>query len=128
MRLKHWLAAALSVASVTAAYAGSIESQLMKLDPEERAHQACIIKGVDTIRKDRKLPGTDRVKTSIGGRANYTGTQVSSKYGAVRAKSHWYALKFTCNVTPDQLKATSFTYEVGAEIPEAKWDDLGLWR
>lgn len=112
----------------SAPYAGNIHDQLMKLDPEERAHQACIIKGVDTIRRDRKLPGTDRLKTSIGGRATYTGTQVSSSSGAVRAKSHWYKVKFKCDVTPDQTKALSFTYEIGPEIPEAKWDDLGLWR
>jgi hypothetical protein len=31
-------------------------------------------------------------------------------------------------VTSDQMKATSFTYELGAEIPEAKWEDLGLWQ
>jgi len=119
--------AALLLCSV-GAKAASIHDQLMKLDPEERAHQACIIKGVDTIRHDRKLPGTDRVKTSIGGRATYTGTQVASKWGAVRAKSRWYALKFTCDVTPDQTKALSFKYEIGAEIPETKWEDLGLWR
>jgi hypothetical protein len=46
----------------------------------------------------------------------------------VRAKSHWYSVKFKCDVTPDQMKALSFTYEIGPEIPEAKWDDLGLWR
>ncbi len=127
MKLRNWLPAAL-LAWPLAAHAGSINDQLLKLDPEERAHQACIIKGVDTIRRDRKLPGTDRVKTSIGGRAAYTGKQVSSKWGAVRAKAHWYALKFTCDVTPDQMKALTFTYEIGAEIAEAKWEDLGLWR
>ncbi len=100
----------------------------MKLDPEERAHQVCVIKGVDAIRKDRTLAKADRIKTSITGRATFTGTQVSTKGGAVRAKDHWYALKFTCDVTPDQMKALTFTYEIGAEIPESKWEDLGLWR
>jgi hypothetical protein len=116
------------VLAPSVASAASIRDQLMKLDPEERAHQACIIKGVDTIRHDRKLPGTDRVMTGAGGRATYTGTQVSSKSGAVRAKSRWYELKFKCDVTPDQLKALTFTYEIGKEIPEAKWENLGLWR
>ena len=100
----------------------------MKLDPEERAHQACIIKGIDTIRRDGKLPKADRVQPSINGRAAFTGTQVAAKSGAVRAKSHWYGLKFTCDVTPDQMKALTFTYEIGKEIPEAQWEDLGLWR
>lgn len=46
----------------------------------------------------------------------------------MRAKSHWYSVKFKCDVTPDQMKALSFTCRLGPEIPETKWDDLGLWR
>ena len=111
-----------------AAQAGSINDQLMKLDPEERAHQVCVIKGIDTIRREGKLPKADRLKTSITGRAAYTGTQVATKGGAVRAKSHWYGLQFKCDVSADQMKALTFTYEIGKEIPEHKWEDLGLWR
>ena len=108
--------------------AASIDQQLAKLDPEERAHQVCVMKGIDTIRREGKLPKADRLKTSITTRAAFNGTQVAAKGGAVRAKSHWYGVKFKCDVTPDQMKALTFTYELGPEIPEAKWDDLGLWR
>lgn len=127
MKLRVWPLVAL-LAWPAAAQSASIHDQLLKLDPEERAHQVCVIKGVDTMRLDRKLQKVDRIKTSISGRAKYTGTQVSTKGGAVRAKSRWYALQFTCDVTPDQMKALTFTYQVGPEIPEAKWEDLGLWR
>lgn len=111
-----------------ASHAGSIHDQLLKLDPEERAHQVCVMRGIDTIRHDRKLPKVDRIKTSIFGRATFNGTQVAAVGGAVRAKDRWYGLKFKCDVTPDQMKALTFTYEIGKEIPEGKWDDLGLWR
>jgi hypothetical protein len=127
MTRRLWLLAPLLFCPL-AARAGSINDQLMKLDPEERAHQVCVIKGVDTLRRDGKLPKADRIKTSITGRAAFTGTQVATKGGAVRAKAHWYGLKFKCDVTPDQMKALTFTYEIGAEIPENKWEDLGLWR
>ena len=127
MKTRVCVLAALFLLTAAPGHAG-IREQLMKLDPEERAHQVCVIKGVDTIRKDRKLAKVDRIKTSITGRATYNGTQVSTKGGAVRAKDHWYGLKFTCEVTPDQMKALTFTYEIGAEIPESKWEDLGLWR
>jgi hypothetical protein len=110
------------------AQAGNINDQLMKLDPEERAHQVCVIKGIDTIRREGKLPKADRLKTSITGRAAFTGTQVATKGGAVRAQSHWYGLQFKCDVTADQMKALTFTYVIGKEIPENKWEDLGLWR
>jgi len=105
-----------------------MEDALKKLDPEERAHQACSIKGVDTLRRDKRLPHADRIKTRVAGAAILDGTVVTAKGGAVRAKGRWYALKFTCTVTADRMKAVSFTYELGQEIPEAKWDDYGLWR
>ena len=111
-----------------AAQAGTMEDALKKLDPEERAHQACAIKGVDTLRRDKRLPGADRLKTGITGAAVFDGSVVTAKGGAVRATGRWYSLKFTCSVTADRMKAVSFTYELGQEIPEAKWDSYGLWR
>jgi hypothetical protein len=105
-----------------------MENALKKLDPVERAHQACAIKGVDTLRRDKRLPGADRLKTGVAGAALFDGAVVTAKGGAVHAKGRWYALKFTCAVTSDAMKAVSFTYELGQEIPEAKWDAYGLWR
>jgi len=121
------LAAAGWTLIATCATGGSIKDQLAKLDPEERAHQACVIKGIDTIKHDRKLPGAESMKASIFGRASFTGEAVATKGGAVRAHNHWYKLAFNCTVTADQMKATAFTYEIGAEIPQAQWEDLGLW-
>jgi Domain of Unknown Function (DUF930) len=112
----------------TTADAGPIDRALMKLAPEERAHQACIIKGIETVRKDKRLRQADRMKTSILGPAQFTGTVVTATGGAVRMQHHWYALKFTCSVTDDQMKATSFTFELGQEIPKEKWEDYGLWE
>lgn len=100
----------------------------MQLDPEERARQACVVKGIDTIRRDKRLKGADRLKTGITSDAVLTGDRVTTKGGAVRANHHWYTLAFDCKVTKDQLKAISFSYEIGPEIPESKWEDLGLWR
>src|SRR5262249_58178027 len=47
------------------ATAGSFDDALRKLEPEERSHQACIIKGLDILRPDARLRGADRLKTSI---------------------------------------------------------------
>ena len=127
MHCKHLPVVALCCLPV-AGQAGSLEDSLKKLGPEERAHQACVIKGVDTVRRDKRLPGVDRMKTGVAGAAAFDGAVVTAKGGAVRAKGRWYALTFVCKVTSDQMKATSFTYELGREIPEAKWEDYGLWR
>ena len=89
-----------------AGQAGPMENKAMqKLDPEERAHQACSIKGVETLRRDKRLPGADRIKTRVTGAAALDGSVVTGKGGAVRAKGRWYALKFTCTVTADRMKA-----------------------
>jgi hypothetical protein len=127
MRRKLLSAAAVCCWPV-ASQAGSMDDALKKLDPVERAHQACAIKGVDTLRRDKRLPGADRLKTGVAGAAAFDGTVVTGKAGAVHAKGRWYTLKFTCAVTADRMKAVTFTYELGQEIPEAKWDAFGLWR
>ena len=128
-RTRAWLAAAAAVCAFLSSpvLSGTIKEQLAKLDPEERAHQACAIKGLEVIRKDKKLPGADRLKTGIFGRAAYVENEITAKGGAVKAKNRWYKLAFSCTVTSDQMKATAFTYEIGAEIPQNKWEDLGLW-
>jgi len=110
------------------ASAASIDQSLLQLDPEERARQVCILKGIDDIKRSKKLRHVDRVKTSILSRAKFDGTTVVANGGAIRADNHWYQLKFTCAVTNEQMKATSFSYEIGPEIPESKWEDLGLWK
>lgn len=111
-----------------AAGANSVERALRALDPEERANQVCAIKGVETLRKDKILPKVDRIKTGTSGRAAYDGLTVTSKTGAVRSVHDWYLISFSCGVTADQMKATSFTYQIGAKIPEDTWEQYGLWR
>lgn len=107
--------------------ANSMDRVLAKLEPEERADQVCMILGMEKVRKDRALPHADRMKSEVLGRAKFTGTRVTTTGGAVRANHRWYRLSFDCTVTPDQMKATAFTYKLGAEIPREKWDDIGLW-
>lgn len=114
--------------AATAAEAASVDKTLLKLDPEERAHQACVLKGMEALRRDKALPGVDRIKTGVIKRAEFTGTMVTATGGAVRSRHNWYKFSFKCAVTEDQMKATSFTYKIGAQIPEEKWEDYGLWR
>lgn len=110
------------------AAAGSLKKSLMKLEPEERAHQACVMKGLETVRRDKRLAGADRLMPDTFKRAHFDGGVVSAKGAAVRAKSHWYALSFECKVSEDQMQALAFTYKVGEEIPPDEWDEIGLWK
>jgi hypothetical protein len=111
------------------AAAGSIEKSFMKLSPEERAHQACAVRGLEAVRRgDKRLATADRLMPDTFKRAQFDGSVVSAKGAAVRANAHWYALSFECKVSDDQMKALAFTYKVGDEIPPEQWDEVGLWR
>jgi hypothetical protein len=116
------------VGSGVAASAGSLEKSLMKLNPEERAHQACVVKGLEAVRRDKRLSRADRLMPDTFKRATFADNVVSAKGAAVRADEHWYALSFQCTVSDDQLKALAFSYELGKEIPPDTWEDVGLWR
>ncbi len=126
MRCVNLVLLALTTFAIPAA-AHTIEESLLMLDPEERAHQVCILKGMDVLKASKRLPKADRLKTSIFSRATFDGTVVKADGGAVRSGKHWYALKFTGALGKDQMPATSFVYEVGGEIPADRWEDLNLW-
>jgi hypothetical protein len=108
--------------------ASSLERSLMKLNPEERAHQTCAIKGLEVVRRDKRLSKADRLVPDTFKRAQFDGGIVSAKGAAVRANKHWYAMTFNCTLSPDHLKAVDFTFELGAEIPPERWEEVGLWQ
>ncbi|MBN9246502.1 DUF930 domain-containing protein [Hyphomicrobium sp.] len=112
----------------TALADASMDRVLKELEPEERAHQVCNLRGIDAVRKGSHLKGVDRVTTTVQKPAVFKDNVVVAKSAAVRAKNHWYFLDFTCAVSGDQMKATSFDYKLGGEIPENKWEDYGLWK
>jgi hypothetical protein len=122
------VALTVSLSAVPAVALTKMERSLMKLDPEERAHQACVAKGLDTVRRDKRLAHADRLMPDVFRRAQFADGMVKAKGAAVRSDQHWYALSFECAVTEDQLKATSFTFQLGDEIPPDTWDEVGLWR
>jgi hypothetical protein len=106
----------------------SMDRILQKLEPEERAHQACSLRGLDAIRKGTRLKAIDRLKTSSRSLATFKDNVVMANGAALRAGHKWYALKYKCTVTDDQMKAKTFDFQLGAEIPEDKWEDFGLWK
>lgn len=128
MPLKFLLFIFLLSCTVSSIQATSVDKSLLKLDPEERAHQACAIRGLQAIRKDKALPAVDRIKTGVSQRAVFKENTVTANGGAVRSKHHWYTFTYKCDVTSDQMKAISFSYEIGGMIPESKWEEYGLWR
>ena len=110
-----------------AASANSMQRILAKLAPEERAHQACALKGMPIVKKDPRLKRADRIKSSILSRAVVAGTHLEAKGGAIRSGGHWYAVSYACELSADYMEAQTFSFQVGKEIPQDRWDELGLW-
>jgi hypothetical protein len=65
--------------STAQAKAGPLEDALAKLDPQERSHQACIMKGIDMMRHDARLKKADRMKTQIFAPAVLDKTQLTGE-------------------------------------------------
>jgi hypothetical protein len=105
-----------------------MEQSLMRLDPEERAHQVCVAKGLEVVRRDKRLKRADRLMPDTFKRAQFSDGTVMAKGAAVRASAHWYELAFECTLSADRMTATKFTYQLGDEIPPEVWEDVGLWR
>ncbi|MGE3229062.1 MAG: DUF930 domain-containing protein [Hyphomicrobium sp.] len=122
------VAAVAAFAASTSFAASSIEKSLMKLDPVERAHQACVVKGLQVVRKDKRLSKADRIMPDTFGRAKLDGNTVLAKGAAVHVGTSWYSLSFECTVTEDQMKAVAFTYQLGDAIPPETWEEVGLWH
>jgi hypothetical protein len=127
MTTRFALALAVGCCALAPASAGPLDKTLARLNPEFRSHQVCILRGLDAVRSDPLLRKADRMKTSIFGPALLEGARLTAKGGAVRAGRRWYALSFSCDLTSDLMKAISFSFTRGAEIPERDWDRLGLW-
>jgi hypothetical protein len=138
----RWLALALLV-SCTAASACSpswaasskaekadkrFEAMLQRIDPSERLEQVCEYAALTKIGRDKTAYRPDRVVIEATAPPKIAGDKMSGSGAALRSKGKWYQFEFTCQAAPDRLKVQSFSYEVGNEIPENKWERFNLWR
>ncbi len=130
------VAGALAGAAAPAALATSRNDQvdarfyasLKKLAPETRLDQICDYEAMARIARDRTPYRPDRAEAEAISPSKHTPTSVRTTGGAFRSGGHWYSLSYACTTTPDNMKVTSFTYQIGKLIPESDWQRYGLWR
>ena len=119
-------------ATVLAAHAAGadarFEKSLQMLGPEERLEAVCDYTAMVEIRKDAGKYRPDRAIANAMGEPIVRPDGIETKNGAFRSRGKWYALSYSCVVTPDHLKVVSFSFTIGAEIPETKWAAYGLWQ
>jgi len=100
---------------------------LQRIDPSERLEQVCEYAALTKIGHDRAYR-PDRVIMDSVSPAKVNGDSMTGSGAALRSRGKWYQFEFTCKATPDRLKVESFSYRLGAAIPEGQWDKFGLWR
>jgi hypothetical protein len=115
--------------AATPAYAAdaSYLRSLARLDPQTRLEQVCDVAAMDRIRRDTQF-SPDRAKSSITREPTTDGHTLIAKGAAFRSNGRWYELSFVCKGTPDHMAVASFAYRIGKVIPEARWQEYGLWR
>jgi len=118
------LVAATPALAMDARFAASLK----RLDPQTRLEQICDLEAMSRIDRDTSPHHPDRAKTDVLSHPRHSGDTVTGTGGAFRSRGKWYAFSFTCKGSPDHMKVLSFTYRIGAPIPESKWAALGLWR
>jgi hypothetical protein len=103
-------------------------ASLKRLDPETRLDQVCDYEAMLRLGHDLHGFHPDRAKAEVISKPIRTRNSVKAAGGAFRSAGHWYVLSYACETTSDQMKVTSFSYQVGKLIPPSDWPKYGLWR
>lgn len=113
----------------TAAAAQKGDDWTAKLEPRTRAMQVCSLAGLGAFARDKTLrPKPDRVVMNAAGEPKIEAALVTGAGAAVRSGTRWYNFAFTCKLNDAGTKASSFTYNLGKEIPKGQWEKMGLWQ
>lgn len=104
------------------------EQLLRRLDPGTRLEQLCDFAAIQQIDRDRNSFHPDRAVGNALIDSKVKADTIEAKGAAFRSGGKWYQFAFTCRASPDHMKVLSFEYQIGAAIPEDKWESYGLWR
>lgn len=104
------------------------ERMLKQIDPSERFIQICSFVAAERISQDKSPYQPDRAVMDSISPAKIDGDTMVGDGAALRSHGEWYQFSFSCETSPDHMKVMSFNYQIGAKIPEGRWEELGLWR
>lgn len=105
-----------------------VDKALDRLEPVTRMMEVCGIKAGEELRREKGFKTVNRVVVDAIEPPAIENNVVSGTGAAFRDKGHWYQMQFECTLTEDQKSAVSVNFVVGDEIPEAQWEEYGLWK
>jgi Domain of Unknown Function (DUF930) len=103
-----------------------IERMLQQLDPDARFEQVCDLEAMKHIGKDKAYK-PERTVVSALAIPKVAGTTMIGSGGAFFSQGKWYQFSFKCETSADHMKVQAFSFQIGAPIPEDKWEKIGLW-
>lgn len=106
----------------------NLDAALKRLDPSTRQEQVCDLEAMRRIGRENKIYRPDRSVIGAVSELKVKGDIIEGEGGAFRSKGAWYRFSFTCKTSEDRLRVLSFQYEIGDEIPEAQWQQHGLYQ
>ncbi|WP_318558128.1 DUF930 domain-containing protein [Pseudorhizobium pelagicum] len=99
---------------------------LRQLGTEDRISQLCNIEAMEQVQRLTGDYRPDFVVAYAKADLKLAGLTLEADGGAIRSRQHWYDVTFICEVTPDLETVTAFQFSLGAEIPEAEWEEYAL--
>ncbi|MDB5505192.1 MAG: hypothetical protein JWR89_5094 [Tardiphaga sp.] len=111
-----------ALAAPLAHAATSRQQQMMKLSPETRIEQRCDARAMGAVQREHKGFKPDEFVAYAFADPVLRGTRISAPGGAIRSSGKWYHLSYVCETNAEGLEVSSFTYQLGAEVPRGEWD------
>ncbi len=107
--------------------ANRLDNALKQLDPETRLIEVCAYGALQDFGRSDRYKRADRAVIEAASPAAIEGSTASGDGAAVRVGGHWFHFRYRCTATDDHMRVTDIDVEVGGEIPEEQWAELGLW-
>jgi len=115
------LAALVLLAVSSAAQARSNDDVMMKLEPSERIEQRCNSRAMGEVGRDNKGMRPDELVAYAYRDPVIKGWKIRAPGAAIRSGKTWYHLAYECETQNEGMDVKSFSYKLGAAIPDAEW-------
>jgi hypothetical protein len=116
----------LSAATLADPPSRTARALLAGIDDTERMIQLCGLEAMEQVHAWRESLHPTAVVAYAMAEAQVSGDLVDAGGAAFRSGASWYGLRFRCRLMADHTAVVAFEFEVGAAVPEEKWEAFNL--
>lgn len=97
------------------------DKALLSLDPADRVEQRCNARGMGEVGRQHRELHPDELVAYAYADPQLGKDSIKAPGAAVRSGKVWYHLSYECRTSEDGMDVKSFSFELGAAIPEEEW-------